>query len=168
MEKSKRKAIFAVILSIFAVLVLAGGILSYLFYFEFLEIKEIGQQYVYIFLKNFSTNITIQVISFIITFLLIFTNFLVMRNVLRKIDVSFDYFKKIFPLFTLSVLLAFFASGYIKNTLASQYLNFINSVEFGIADPLFSRDLSYYVFIRPFAKSVTRSEERRVGKECYS
>lgn len=157
MEKSKRKAIFAVILSIFAVLVLAGGILSYLFYFEFLEIKEIGQQYVYIFLKNFSTNITIQVISFIITFLLIFTNFLVMRNVLRKIDVSFDYFKKIFPLFTLSVLLAFFASGYIKNTLASQYLNFINSVEFGIADPLFSRDLSYYVFIRPFAKSVTDS-----------
>ena len=153
----KKKTLLFVILGIFAAIVLAGGILAYLFYCEYFQIREIGQQYVDVFLKNFSTNIVIQVISFIVTFLLIFANFLVMRNVLRKIDVTFEYFKRIFPLFILSVLLALFASGYIKNALASQYLSFINKVDFGVSDPIFSRDLSYYVFVRPFAKSITDS-----------
>ncbi len=157
MEKGIKKTIIAVIVGLFAVLAVGGGILAYLFYSEFLEIKEIGQQYVYVFFKNISLNVTVQVISFILTFLLIFANFLIMRNVLRKIDVSFEYFKKILPLFVISFLLAFFVSGYIKSNIATQYLNFANSVEFGAVDPIFGRDLSYYVFVRPFAKAITDS-----------
>lgn len=156
-KKGIKKTIIAVIIGLFAVLAVGGGILSYLFYSEFLQIKEIGQQYVYVFFKNISLEITVQVISFIFIFLLLFTNFLIMRNILMKIDVSYEYFKKIFPLFTISVLLAFFVSGYVKSNIAAQYLNFANSVEFGAVDPMFGRDLSYYVFVRPFAKAVTDS-----------
>jgi uncharacterized membrane protein (UPF0182 family) len=136
-----------------AIILFAG----YSIYMNYLQVSEIGGNFLSVFMTNLNTNIVTQVISFLIVFALILTNLLIVRRVMMKVDVSFQFIKNVFPIFILSFVFAFFASGYIKETLSRCYLLFSNSVSFGTVDPVFNQDLSYYVFIRPFLISLLDS-----------
>ncbi len=155
--KKTGKTLLKVLLSLLGVLIIAGGVIGYIFYSELIQINEIGKEYIYIFLTNFSTEFYVQLVSFFIIFIFIFINIFVIRNVMRKIDLNFEYMKKLFPLVALSVILSIFVSGFIKENIAVHFLNFKNSVSFNAVDPLFGKDLSYYVFIRPFLMSIFNS-----------
>ncbi len=143
--------------SILGIIIIAGAVIGYIFYSELIQITEIGKEYIYVFLTNFSTEFYVQIISFFIIFLFIFANIFILRNVMRKIDINFEYLKKIFPLVALSAVMALFVSGFIKENISLHFLNFKNSVSFNSVDPIFGKDLSYYVFIRPFLMSIFRS-----------
>lgn len=157
MNQGLKKSLSVVITCALLVLAAVISVTGYRFYMEYIQIREVGQNFISVFSKNLVTQITVQCISFLIVFLLILVNFLFIRKTMLKTDVSFSFLKKLFPVFLLSFVLAFFASNYIKEAVYSRFLLFANSIEWGSADPIFGQDLSYYVFIRPFAISVLDS-----------
>lgn len=153
LKKALSGVITGAVLVIFALVCITG----YNFYMEYIQIREVGQNFVSVFSKNLTTKIAIQIISLFTVFLFIFINFLRIRKTMLKVDVSFAFLKKIFPICILSLVFAFFASNYIKDAVYSRFLMFANSTEWGSADPIFGQDISYYVFVRPFAISVLDS-----------
>ena len=54
---------FYLILGIFLV---AGVVIGYIFYSDLIQINEIGKEYIYVFLTNFSTEFYVQIISFFV------------------------------------------------------------------------------------------------------
>lgn len=157
MNDGLKKAISGVVTGVVILLLAVVCITGYNFFMEYIQIREVGQNFVSVFTKNLTTQITVQGISFFAVFLMIFASFLQIRRTMMKVDVSFSFLKKIFPICILSFVFAFFASGYIKEAVYSRFLLFANSVEWGSVDPIFGQDISYYVFIRPFAISVLDS-----------
>lgn len=154
MNDGIKKVLPKLIFGIFAVLFVVFAVAGYRFYMEYIQIKEIGENFVSVFSKNLITKIAVQGISFSIVFFLIFGTFLKIRSTMLKIDVSFDFLKKKFPLFMLSLVFAFFASNYIKEAVYTRFLMFSNTAEWNLTDPIFGQDYSYYVAIRPFVMSL--------------
>ncbi len=157
MNDGLKKALSGVIAGAILLLLAVVCITGYNFYMEYIQIREVGQNFVSVFSKNLVTQIAVQGISFFVVFLLILGSFLQIRKTMLKVDISFSFLKKIFPICILSFVFAFFASSYIKEAVYSRFLLFANSVEWGSIDPIFGQDISYYVFVRPFAISVLDS-----------
>ncbi len=154
MNDGIKKVLPRLIVGIFAVILVVAAIVGYRFYMEYVQVKEIGENFVSVFSQNLITKMSVQVISFFVVFLLIFSTFLKIRSTMLKVDVSFEFLKKKFPLCILSIVFAFFASNFIKDAVYTRFLMFSNASEWGMSDPVFGQDLSYYVLIRPFVMSL--------------
>jgi len=153
MENVKQITKRVIIISLIAVLVLlVAGLFT--FYADYLEIKEIGEQFTSVFFKDMLVKISSWGVSFFVVFIFTLINLLILRKVLKGIDVSFEGMTKLSGYFLLAFVIAFFGSGYIKEEIYSLYLMFQNSVTAGISDPIFNQDISYYIFKRPFLKAV--------------
>ena len=76
MNQGLKKSLSVVITCVLLLLAAVIAVTGYQFYMEYIQIREIGQNFVSVFFKNLSTQITVQVISFFIVFLLILMNFL--------------------------------------------------------------------------------------------
>ena len=145
------KSVLVKVITSAIVVVLAFSLFSwYSLYMEYIQVKEIGENFVNVFLTNFYTQLITQFGCFVLVFLILLTNLFVVRKIMLRADVSFSYLKNRFPLVVLAFVFAFFASGYIKESLSDKFLLFSNSVWWGALDPVFNHDLSYYVFLRPF------------------
>lgn len=121
---------------------------------DYLQYKEIGEQYVSIFEKNMKTKYLIFSVSFLISYLIIFISNKAMRSALKEI---FDKEQKEMPKlpnksisFIVSVIVAFVA----QLALTQKFLMFANAAKFGIADPVFGLDVSFYMFQMPFIKTI--------------
>ena len=64
------------------------------------------------------------------------------------------FFRKKWPYTLLSLALALFFSNLFGGDLYRQLLMAANAESFGISDPLFSQDIGYYIFTRPFLMSL--------------
>ena len=121
---------------------------------EYLQYKEIGSQYVSIYEKNIRTRYLILGSSFVISYLIIyFAN----RGLKSSLKDVFDKEKKELPrlpnksiAFIVSVIVAFIA----QLLLTEKFLMFKNVPKFGIADPVFGLDASFYMFQMPFIKTI--------------
>ena len=121
---------------------------------EYLQYKEIGQQYVSIFEKNIKTKYLFFFVSFIIAYIIIFISNKMVRKTLKEL---FDKEEKEMPQlpnksisFIVGVIVAFIAQW----VLTQKFLMFTSSAQFGINDPVFGMDISFYMFQLPFIKAV--------------
>ena len=121
---------------------------------EYLQYKEIGTQYVSIFKKNIRTRYLVLGVCFVISYLIIYLSNLGLKKSLKDV---FDREKKELPrlpnksiAFIVSVIVAFIA----QLILTEKYLMFSNVPKFGISDPVFGLDASFYMFQMPFIKAV--------------
>lgn len=121
---------------------------------EYLQYKEIGEQYVSIFFKNVKTKYSVFLVVFIISYLMIYISNKVVTKSLKDI---FDKEEKKMPhlpnksiSFIVSVIVAFVA----ERLLTKKFLLFTNIANFGIYDSIFKLDVSFYMFQIPFIKSV--------------
>lgn len=121
---------------------------------EYLQYKEIGEQYVSIFEKNIKTKYLVFLVTFMISYLAIFISNKVVRKFLKEL---FEKEQKEMPKlpnksisFIVSVIVAFIAQW----TLTQKFLMFTNVAQFGIEDPVFGLDISFYMFQIPFIKAV--------------
>jgi len=143
-DKIKRRLTFLIIF----LLLIAGLIGVANVYTEIIELKEIGD-YESVYITNLAYNITFFVIVFIfIAVVFSVTGIFIKRNLNA-------YFreKKLKPqklpnvLITLPIALI---GALITNDIFTQKaLNFLNSTKFNKNDPLFSKDIGYYIFQRP-------------------
>lgn len=121
---------------------------------EYLQYKEIGEQYVSIFFKNLRTKCIVFCVAFICSYLMIFISNKIVRKALKDI---FDKEKRKVPKlpnksisFIVSAIVAFIAG----KVFTEKFLMFSNVAQFGIYDPIFKLDNSFYMFQLPFIKSI--------------
>ena len=145
--KTKNKRRMYLVLLFIAIVAIIGYVI---FRGEYLEVLEIGEEYVGIFWQNINyTTITFG-INFIFLFLVLYLN----NNRIRKaLKPFFENEKKEMPklpnkslAFVLSVIVSFITTELILN----KYMLFVNSTAFGTSDPVFGFDIGYFMFQKPF------------------
>lgn len=140
---SKRIVPIVAIIATFILIAVSAGI-----YLDIIQLDEIGG-----FSGVYITNLIAKAVSFIIGFVVIFT-ILVITNKFIKKNMS-AYFKKMempqrkMPNLSIAAIVAFLGSLIFKEMFFQKILFFLNSTPFNMNDPIFSKDIGFYVFTRP-------------------
>jgi hypothetical protein len=139
---------------VFIVLLLTASVTFVSNRAEYLKVKEIGENYVSIFFKNFYMKFGMFIISFLITYILVYIN----NKIIKK---GMKYFfeeeqRKIPKLPNKSICLIFglLAGIFSLKFLYTKYIMCVNASSFGKVDPIFGYDIGFYMFILPFIKSI--------------
>ncbi len=118
--------------------------------FEYVKVREVGGEYTSIFFKNLFTRIAVQGTTFLGVFFAMTISVLFLRRNLAVTESE----RGVFDSLRLSVLICFFIAlvtgGLISENLSERFLAFANPQWFGKADPVFGKDIGYFVFQRPF------------------
>ena len=146
-EENKSKArMYIVILFILFV-----AIVGYIIYRgEYLEILEIGENYLSIFWQNVNYTAIAFIINFIFLFCVIYINNTRIKNALKPF---FDTEKKQMPKLpnkSISLILSVIVSAITTEVILNQYMLFTNSTLFGRNDPVFGLDIGFFMFQKPF------------------
>ncbi len=123
-------------------------------YFEYIKVKEVGDQYVSVFFKNLFTAVTVRGISFLVALVSVLVSILFLRRNLSKLNIERGLFDSLGTSLVLSIVAAVFLSGFLDNGISDKFLVFSKPQWFGTTDPVFGRDIGYYVFQRPFVAAV--------------
>jgi uncharacterized protein len=153
-EEKKKKGIkgrVIVVIALFLLLVVSMVALS--MYMDIVQLNEIGG-----FSSVFYTNLIYQLLFFAAAFVVIFlavgiTNIFISRNIKRFLSES-NLPQRRLPVYWLAGAVALAGAFLNRNFFYQKALNFINAMEFGKQDPLFFKDIGYYVFERPFLMSL--------------
>jgi uncharacterized membrane protein (UPF0182 family) len=138
-----------------AVILVILLVYSALAYVEVIQLDEIGN-YSGIYLKN----LLYKTMFFIATFVIIFFSFAISNKVvLRKCekyhnDKNHPMMK--LPYMIIITAIAFLGALIAKDVFYLKFLEFFNSTDFNVTDPIFNNEVSYYIFKRPFIMSVYR------------
>ncbi len=148
-KKSKRRMF---IVLFFIVLV---AVIGYIFFRgEYLEILEIGEEYVDIFWQNVNYMSITFVINFIFLFIVMYLN----NNRIKKaLKTFFDTEKKEMPKLpnkSLSFIISVIVSAITSEVILNQFMLFTNSTTFNIQDPIFGLDIGYFMFQKPFIETI--------------
>lgn len=143
------------IVIMFVVIILALFLLMINFITDWLWFKEMG--YVSVFFKQLFTELKVGIPVFIVLTLLM--NFYLRRlkkGYFAKIEShEATDMKKLNRYTTLiSVVFGLFTSFYAVTTLWFEILQYANSTDFNIKDPLFNLDISFYIFKLDFLKQL--------------
>ncbi|WAM34360.1 UPF0182 family membrane protein [Caldicellulosiruptor morganii] len=155
-KKEKTRRLFkkiGFIVSILVILAIAFSIAFDLF-LELIQIREIGKNFVSVFWKNLYVKLSVQIISFVFLFVVFFINNAVIKKNIERIVGKISFLKNNILNLIVSAFLALLTSKYLENNLYIKFLTLTHSKPFNIKDPIFNRDIAYYVFERPFFLSI--------------
>ena len=146
-SKTRRRIVIAVfILALIVMYIIERG--------NYLEIKEIGENYISIFWQNMQYITITAVVNFLIVFTLMYTT---TSRVKQGLKTFFDDEKKPMPklpqksiAFIVAILVTIFTSGMILEKALPCFYN----TQFVATDPVFGMDIGYFVFIWPFLEFV--------------
>ena len=150
-QKKKNIAIRNIIVTV--ILFVVAVSLAIFFRADYLNIKEIGEQYTDIFFKNVNGKLYLSGGIFVITYLIIYISNKFTKHGLKKL---FDEDKKELPKLpnkTFAIIGALVAAIVGMAVLNEKYTMFANVAWFGKTDPVFGTDISYYIFTLPFIES---------------
>ncbi len=119
---------------------------------NYLEMKEIGEEYIPVFWEN-----TIYIgITFIANYLFLFLSFYLTNKTIKKgLQVFFDDEKKEMPKFpnkSISFIVALIGSAVSTKVLLNKIILGLSSSKFGINDPVFNLDISFMVLKKPMVQ----------------
>lgn len=137
------------------VLLVAGFVAS--LFVEYIQIKEIGEQYLSVFATNIRVRLIAQLVSLLVVFVLFAANNLVVRRICRGEHDDLMLISRIMPMLLVTFIISFIASRFISDSVYDEFLTFANSTSFGRTDPVFFNDIGYYLFQRPFLASLVDS-----------
>ena len=146
--KPKKKSKVRMILVIIFILLFA--IITYIqARGSYLEYLELGENYVQVFWTNILYRYAIMAINFVFLFFVIYmTN----RGIKKGLKVFFEKEKVEMPrLVNKSIALVFsiIASVIMSDIMMQKIMLVIGNTSFGITDPIFGLDISYYIFQKP-------------------
>lgn len=136
--------ILIILLLIVASLIGVAGI-----YTNIIELKEIGN-YQNVYITNLIYNIIFSVIVFIfIAVVFSVTGLFIKKNINAYLKEKNLKPKKL-PNISIVIPIALIGALFTNNIFTQKALNFFNLTKFNKSDPLFSKDIGYYIFQRPF------------------
>ena len=121
---------------------------------EYLEIKEIGENYTSIFFKNFYMKYMVLGISFAVTYILFFINNKIIHKGMKHFFEKEEKEMPKLPNKSISLIAALISGECALLFLYEPLITCINATSFGIQDPIFGYDISFYTFILPFIKTL--------------
>lgn len=152
-ENKKQNKVRKTIVTI--VLILAAIILYIIERGQYLEIKEIGENYLPIFWQNLRNISITAILNFIIIFTVIYISTSKIKNGLKTF---FEDEKKAMPklpqksiAFIIATIVTIATSSYILQKALPCFYN----TQFVATDPVFGLDIGYFVFIWPFLELIT-------------
>lgn len=149
-QKKSKARMYIVLLFILLV-----SIVGYIIYRgEYLEILEIGENYLSIFWQNVNYTAIAFIINFIFLFCVIYINNTRIKNALKPF---FDTEKKQMPKLpnkSISLILSVIVSAITTEAILNQYMLFTNSTWFGRNDPVFGLDIGFFMFQKPFIETL--------------
>lgn len=152
-QKNEKSTLYRkIIVIIFVLLFFLGNVIS--LRGEYLSIKQINQDYINIFFKNLSVEYSVFGINFVIVFILFFITNKIIKKGLKPF---FNDDKKEMPRLpnkSIAFIIAIISSFVAKKMLSEKFMLFSNVAWFGITDPVFNNDISYYMFVLPFIKTI--------------
>lgn len=151
--QKKRNIAIRNIVVLVTVLIVGIGLLI-AFRAEYLNIKEIGEQYTDIFFKNVKNKLYLAGGIFVVTYLMIYISNKLIKHGLKKF---FEDEKKTMPKLpnkTLAIIGGMVAAIFGMIILNHKYTMFANIAWFGKTDPVFGADIGYYIFTLPFIQSL--------------
>lgn len=116
------------------------------------EKAEIG--YTSIFLKNIETGTIVGAVCLLIIFIVFAVNLFVTQINEKRIFGDFVFFRTKKKMFLWALAAAFVFAIFTAKKTAPLYLSYYSSLPFGETDPIFGRDIGYYMFQRPFMSAV--------------
>lgn len=135
-----------IVLVVLALFVLGSLIL---YRANYLETMEIGEEYLEVFSQNLTYKFYIGVINFIAIFTIVcITN----RRIKKGLKSFFDDEKKEMPKLpnkSLALVFALVTSLVVSSMFLQKTIWFVNSAQFGMADPIFNTDIGFYIFRAP-------------------
>ncbi len=150
-KKLLNRKFIVILFLIIYILALTVGVRS-----MYLQYKEIGEQYVSIFKKNLETQSIIFFVTFICSFFVLFISNVFLKKSVKEL---FDKEEKPMPKLankSISFLVSVIVAVIAMSLLTEKFLLFanVNQARFGITDPIFNLDVSFYMFQMPFIKAV--------------
>ncbi|HHN66318.1 MAG TPA: UPF0182 family protein [Nitrospirae bacterium] len=161
-----KRNIFFILGITVVLLILASLLTSVGFYVDYLFFKEVGL--VSVFQKTFLTQVVSGGVFFVVALIIYTVNILICNSrdfpqgrlyqleknlyVLRKYDLN-DIVKKASLLVGIFISIFFGLNG---SRYWNEILLFTNSIKAGINDPVFGRDISFYIFRYPLLNSLNR------------
>ncbi len=150
----KRRMSFFMMAGIILAVVLAFLISGVKIYGDYLEIKEIGEKYVSVYM----TNVIAEMLSFAAVFftvlVLMLVQLAIVRRVLFSLNAGNSNLNRTSLFATISLVAAFLSAISLSDDIASSFLMMKNYTAFNLSDPVFFKDIGYYVFTRPFISLV--------------
>ncbi len=149
-KQKSRTRMYIVLLFMLIVLVI-----GYVIYRgEYLEILEMGEEYISIFWQNVNYSAITFGINFLVLFIVIYMNNNRIKKALKQF---FDTEKKEMPKLpnkSLALILSVIVSAVTTELILNQYMLFSNSTSFGKVDPIFAYDIGYFMFQKPFIETI--------------
>ena len=144
-KKYKKRVIvvfIALVISIIALYISFRG--------SYLEIKEIGEEYISIYWQNLKFISITAIINFILVYCMVY-----ITNIRIKVGLKefFDNENKTMPKFlnkTIAFCAAIIVTAFTSKFIMQKAMLCFNSAEFGITDPNFGLDIGFFVFQKPF------------------
>ena len=116
---------------------------------NYLQYLELGKKYVEVFMKNIQYKYSIMAIIFFVLFIIIYiTN----RGIKKGLKPFFEDDKKEMPKLpnkSIAIAVSLLISLIVSQTVTDNILLFTSNVSFGMSDPIYNQDISYYVFQAP-------------------
>lgn len=120
---------------------------------SYLEYLELGQKYTNIFFTNQYYKYGIIAINFIaLYFIIYFTN----RGIRKGLRPFFEKEKKEMPKLlnkSIALVIASIASIVVSSIFVQKIMLVANSTAFGVQDPIYGIDISYYIFLKPLIEA---------------
>ena len=122
---------------------------------EYLQIKEIGEEYVSVFNQNITYKYVITGANFIIWFIAIFiTNKLIKKGLKLFFTAENKEIPKL-PNKSIALIFAGLIALFSSDWLVNKAMLFSNSTWFGgSGDPIFGQDIGFYMFQKPFIEMI--------------
>ena len=116
---------------------------------SYLEYRELGEEFIPVFFTNLTYKSIIMGVNFVfLYFILYFTN----RGIKKGLKVFFDKENKEMPKLmnkSLSLIISAIVSVLIGGIFTDKIILFFSNSNFGIQDPIFNLDISYYMLQKP-------------------
>jgi len=151
MKKGKGLGLLISIIAIIA----AVGLFAINIIAEVMEIREIG--YDVVFFENLKVRTITQLIITAVIFGVLFANTFIARKITASRGIEFNLSKSTGGMVRFCLAISLIAGIFMGNEIYARYMTYVNSVAFGSVDPIFGRDIGYYIFERPFLSAVCTS-----------
>ncbi len=150
-HRKKSKARMYIVL----LFILVVAIVGYVIYRgEYLEILEMGEEYISIFWQNVNYSVITFGINFLVLFIIMYMNNNRIKKALKQF---FETEKKEMPKLpnkSLAFIISVIVSAVTTELILNQYMLFANSTSFEITDPVFGYDIGYFMFQKPFIETI--------------
>lgn len=132
-------------------------------YANSLNITEIGEKYLSVYLKDIKLSILGYGLAFLLSMILFSTTSIILKRNLVKWEESAVFLKTKTGFFTLNAVWSFITAYALPYNFAHSAMVAMNPTWFIHADPVYGKNIGYYVFQRPFFTDLTNWALMLVG-----